>query len=142
LREESLRRIVRGIELYKQGLAPLLVVLGNSSELELRSRLANNMGVPAAAIRAIETNTTTREEASRTTALLRENNGHRILLVTESLHMRRAKVLFEHEGFKVSPGVSPNYTHGTFFPGDRLWLAMRVVQEFTALIYYRLAGYI
>jgi uncharacterized SAM-binding protein YcdF (DUF218 family) len=142
LREESMRRIVHGMELYQQGLAPLLIVLGNSSEIELRSRLARNMGIPASAIRTIETNTTTREEASRTAELLREHNGHRILLVTESLHMRRAKVLFEHEGFEVWPAVSRSYSSGIFFPGDRLWLAMRVGQEFTALLYYRLAGYI
>src|SRR5262245_17874939 len=47
LNQESLRRTVRGIELYKQGLAPLLVLLGparpdelNPTEAEVRASLA------------------------------------------------------------------------------------------------------
>src|SRR5262245_51029632 len=87
LRAESMRRIVRGMELYKQDLAPILIVLGDSDETELRAELAQMMGVPSDAITKIKTNTTTREESTRTAALLRQRNGHRIILVTESLHM-------------------------------------------------------
>src|SRR5262245_46680947 len=39
LREESLRRLLHGLELYKEGLAPLLILLGNSSEIEIRAQL-------------------------------------------------------------------------------------------------------
>src|SRR5215475_6515561 len=62
LREESLRRIVRGMQLYKQGFAPLLIVLGSSNEIELRSQLAQSIGIPFNAIGKIEADTTTREE--------------------------------------------------------------------------------
>ena len=142
LREESMRRMSRGLELYKQGLAPLLIVLGSGSEIETRAKLALALGVPSSAIVRLETRTTTREEAERTAVLLRQQLGHRIILVTESLHMHRAKMLFERAGLEVSPAVSSDYSAGLTQPGDRLWLAMRVSQEFVALIYYRIAGYI
>jgi uncharacterized SAM-binding protein YcdF (DUF218 family) len=148
LKEESMRRLMRGVELYKQGLAPLVIVLGSglpgepsSSEAEVRSRLASAMGIPPDAIIQVET-TTTREESTQTASLLRPRDLHRIILVTESLHMRRAKLVFERAGFEVWPGVSANYPAALSLPADRLWLAMRVAQESAALIYYRLAGYI
>jgi uncharacterized SAM-binding protein YcdF (DUF218 family) len=130
------------MELYKRGLAPVLIVLGNSSEVQIRANLAQSMGIPEPAIRTLEVTTTTRDEAARTAALLRQLDGHSILLVTESLHMRRAKMLFERFGLEVWPAVSNDDAAAAFFPGDRLRLAMRISQEFTALLYYRLAGYI
>jgi uncharacterized SAM-binding protein YcdF (DUF218 family) len=142
LREESLRRLLRGLQLYKTGFAPVLVVLGNSSEIELRAQISEGLGVPADAIAKIETNTTTREEASKSALYLAQRNGHRVLVVTEALHMRRAQSLFERAGLEVSPAVSSDYTQGFVFPADRLWLAMRLSQEFTAVLYYRAAGYI
>jgi uncharacterized SAM-binding protein YcdF (DUF218 family) len=148
LKNESIRRVVRGVELYKQGLAPLLIVLGsalpgelNTSEPEVRSRFASAMGIPTDAIIKLET-TNTRVESIQTAGLLRPRNLHRIILVTESLHMRRAKLVFERAGFEVLPGVSAHYPAALSLPADRLWLAMRVAQESAALLYYRLAGYI
>ena len=148
LKNESMRRVVRGVELYKENLAPLLIVLGaglpdepNPSEAEVRLRFASAMGVPRDAIITLET-TTTREESTRTASFLHPRNLHRIILVTESLHMRRAKLVFERAGFEVLPGVSANYPAALSLPADRLWLAMRVTQESAALLYYRLAGYI
>ena len=149
LREESLRRAVRGIELYKQGLAPLLVVLGparrdepNISEAEVRSRLAQSLGIPTDAILKLESTTTTRDESIQTANLLRQRNVRSIILVTESLHMRRAQLTFERAGLEVRAAISSDYPKAINLPAPRLWLAMRVVQESAALIYYRLAGYI
>jgi uncharacterized SAM-binding protein YcdF (DUF218 family) len=149
LHEESMRRTVHGIELYKQGLAPSLVVLGparphepNPTEAEVRSKLARSMGIPPDAILKVETARTTRDESIQTGKLLQQRNVRRIILVTESLHMRRAKLAFERAGFEVLPAVSCHYPAAMLLPEERLWLAMRVLQESAALIYYRLAGYI
>jgi uncharacterized SAM-binding protein YcdF (DUF218 family) len=141
LREESLRRLVRGVELYKQNLAPLLVMLGSVPEFELRFKFARTVGVPPDAILNTAPTATTQEEAAQTSALLRQRNLHRIILVTESLHMRRAKLVFEQYGLEVLPAVSLD-SPGLIFPLDRLWLSLRIVQESAALLYYRLAGYI
>ena len=149
LNNESMRRTVRGVELYKQGLAPILVLLGppfdggsSPTEAAVRARFARTMGVPSEAIIKIENSMTTREESIHTASLLRQRNVHRIILVTESLHMRRAKLVFERTGLEVLPAISTDYPSSILRPAGRLWLAMRLVQESTALAYYRLAGYI
>jgi uncharacterized SAM-binding protein YcdF (DUF218 family) len=141
LREESLRRLARGIELFKQDLAPLIVMLGSTPEVAIRARFARAVGIPQDAIVNIAPTATTQEESIQTSDLLRQRTVHRILLVTESLHMRRAKLVFERSGFEVLPAVSLD-SPGLTRPADRLWLSMRIVQEGAALIYYRLAGYI
>src|SRR5438105_9761294 len=101
LDDESLRRTVRGIELFKSNVAPVIVFSGKESveeptmtEAELRTKLALTMGVPRDAIIKEETANTTRDESIRISALLTARGVLDILLVTESAHMRRAKYLF------------------------------------------------
>ena len=149
LGDESMRRVLRGIELYKKGLAPLIVLSGRSrldqpfpTEAEIRARLAGVAGIPREAILKEETANTTREESIRIGTLLKERNIRRIILVTESFHLRRAKRVFEREGLEVLSGPSDDYSNALRSPGDRLWLAMRVAMEAFALVYYRAAGYV
>jgi uncharacterized SAM-binding protein YcdF (DUF218 family) len=149
LGEESLRRAIRGIELYKQGLAPVIVFSGPGrdeqsklTEAGIRARLAMTMGIPPEVILKEETANTTREESVHIAAQLRLRNISRILLVTESLHMRRARFVFERAGLRVLPAASADYTVTATSPGDRLWLTIRILQESAALMYYRAAGYI
>ena len=130
-------------------MAPLIVLSGtgradepNPTEAEIRAKLAAAMGIPSEAILKEETANTTREESAHIAAQLRQRNVSRILLVTESLHMRRAKLVFERAGLQVLPAASADYSIALVSPGDRLWLAIRIMQESTALIYYRMAGYI
>lgn len=148
LPEESLRRLLRGVTLYKQGFAPVLVVDGTSrpdapdlSEAEARSRIARTMGVPPEAILKEETATSTTDESHRIARLLQPRNAHRVILVTEGFHMHRAKRVFEKAGFEVMPALSADYPGTMRSPRGRLWLALRVTQESAALVYYRLAGY-
>jgi uncharacterized SAM-binding protein YcdF (DUF218 family) len=149
LMDESMRRLVAGIELFKRGMAPLLVVSGPGrpdapvpTEATVRAKLAETMGIPPDAILPEGAVNSTREESVRISSTLRARNATRILLVTESLHMRRAKLVFEHAGLKVQPAVSDDYPAVLLSPQDRLWLTLRIVQEGAGLIYYRLAGYI
>jgi len=149
LNQESLRRAIAGIDLYRQKLAPVIVLSGphsnrgsGSSEAEARANLAIGMGVPPEAIIKEQTANTTREEAVHIAETLHKRSIHRILLVTDSLHMRRAKLVFERSGLEVSPAASADYTVAAVSPADRLWLAMRVAEESLALLYYRLARYI
>lgn len=143
---ESMRRLIAGIELFKKGLAPLLVVSGPGSlapsEGAVRAKLAGEMGIPPGAILEEETANTTYEESIHIANTLRGRNAGRILLVTDSLHMRRAKQVFERAGLQVQPADSADYPALVTSPADRLWLATRIVRESGALIYYRLAGYI
>jgi len=147
LERESLRRTVRGIILQRTGLAPLLVLLGPArdggpSEAEVRADLARRFGVQPEAILTEATAWTTRDEASRVRALLRPRGVRRILLVTNSQHMLRAEALFERAGFEVLPVTADDLSDTVDSPEGRLELTRIVVQEFLALVYYRVAGYL
>ena len=149
LLDESLRRAMCGIELYKTGFAPLIVFSGPGrsdapmpTEADVRSSLAVKMGIPSEAILKEETAKSTQEESTHISRLLKTRNIHKILLVTESIHMRRGQLLFQHEDMEVFTAASDNYPAVLFSAQDRVWLVMRSLQETMALIYYRLAGYV
>ena len=147
--DESMRRAVHGLELYKRGLASLIIFSGPRrrdsqvpSEANARSRLAEDMGVPPNAIVKIEMVDTTRQESEEIADFLLKRNARRILLVTESLHMRRARLVFERAGLQVFPAPSDTYSKAAYSPKERLWLAIRVIEQSMALVYYQVAGYI
>jgi uncharacterized SAM-binding protein YcdF (DUF218 family) len=149
LGDESLRRTVRGIELYKATLASIIVFSGPArddepgrTEAEVKTQLALTMGVPQDAIIKDDRAYTTREESIHISSVLQAHDIHSILLVTESLHMRRSTYLFERAGMQVYPAPSDNFSVAATSPGERLQLAARILEETAALIYYRAAGYL
>jgi uncharacterized SAM-binding protein YcdF (DUF218 family) len=149
LTDESMRRLIRGMSLYKEGRAPLLVLLGPSlqtrpgrSEAASRAQFAVEFGIPKDAVVTIETAMTTHEESVLTADALRIRRVGKILLVTESIHMRRAKLLFEKAGFTVLPVSSDRFFEVALSPQERLRLGLRLAQETVGLVYYRIAGYI
>jgi uncharacterized SAM-binding protein YcdF (DUF218 family) len=144
---DSLHRAVRGIALYHQGYAPLIVLSGyagtrGSSEAEVRAELARTLGVPRVALLAEARAFTTREEAVRIGRTLRERGSRTILLVTDSLHMRRARALFERVGLAVLPAGADSRSVLEMFPEGRLKLMRAVLGEWLAIGYYRIAGYL
>jgi len=145
LSAESTRRTDHGIELYQQGLAPRLILLGGTreggpSEAEIRARVARLHAIPAEAIVTESRARTTREEAVRVRDLARSRGIRTVLLVTNSGHMARARPLFERAGFEVHVAPSDTYFAPTA-PEARLGLMRDIVQEVFGWIYYRIAGY-
>lgn len=143
----SLRRAVHGIALHQQGLAPLLVFSGSygegpRSETGLRVDLARTCGVSEAAILTDSWARSTRDEAVRGRALLQPRRVRTILLVTDSLHMARAKRLFERAGFDVVAAPADDLPDSPTAPEGRLQIFRRVFQEVSAMLYYRAAGYL
>lgn len=143
----SWRRLVHGILLYRQGLAPLLVLAGSTpptgpSEAEVRARTARELGVPSGAILPVTGANTTREEALRVGAELRSRGVRSILLVTGPLHLVRARAVFERQGLVVRPAPVGELSLHPQKPGERLALAQSVAQELLGTLYYRLAGYL
>lgn len=144
---DSLTRAVRGITLYREGRAPLLVFSGTSSnggpsEAQVRAELAQALGVPSEAILTEASALTTREEAVRIGATLRARQARRILLVTNSHHMRRARVLFERVGLQVLPATADARSGAGTSPEARLRIMQELLGEWLALGYYRVAGYL
>lgn len=142
LGKNSLRRAVQGIVLYRQGLAPLIVFSGTSYEgspveSEVRASLARQLGVPQEAILLESHADTTAEEAENITAQLRQRGVKRILLITNSLHLRRAVPRFEKFGLKVFPVAVNDPPISTDGPDGRLALMVYTVREVLAQWLYR-----
>ena len=91
-------RAKRGIELYKQGLAPTIVFSGAAlddgpSNAREMASLARRSGVPERAIIIDEAAQTTYQNATNTKGLL-ATQPERVLLVTSPYHQRRTLLTF------------------------------------------------
>lgn len=144
LSERSLRRAVHGIRLYHRKLAPVIVLHGpwqghSAPEAATRADLARELGVPSEAI-VLAAGRTTREEAEQSWKQLSPHGRTRILLVTGSHHMWRARAMFEREGFDVLPAPVDEAAPTSSRPEVRLGLARSLLQEGMARLVYRLAG--
>ena len=138
LTNRSLRRLLRGVDLYADGLASLVVLSGSADETRTRSSLARGLGVPAAAILTAAPARTTREETEEVRKLLFPLGQRRILLVADPIDMPRARALMERAGFTVRP--APTAATGPSHPEARLGLLRDLLIELSAWAYYRLTG--
>jgi uncharacterized SAM-binding protein YcdF (DUF218 family) len=148
LQDQSLRRTVEGIRLFKENLASILILSGPprskqaaTSEAKVRRDLAVQLGVPALQISLIENVATTRDEASEVAKFLKDKNASSVVLVTDALHMKRAMKTFENLRITVLPAPSGDLSASARSATERLELMESVLRQGTALMLYRLAGY-
>jgi uncharacterized SAM-binding protein YcdF (DUF218 family) len=143
LEDNSLRRTVHGVRLFRQGLAPRLVLLGSeyhgAVEAEVRARYAADLGVPHGALIVESGGLSTRHEAQRVRAHLGARRPA-IILVTGLHHMPRARRVFEREGMAVSASPVLEESMRPVRPQSRLALVRAMAQEAVARVYYRMAG--
>ena len=115
--ERMRRRVALGVELYRDGTAPLLVLSGGGdgpiAEARAMRDLAHAAGVPATALLLEPESRNTFENAGNTARLLREAGKSRIVLVSDRLHLPRASRLFRQAGLDVVgvAGVPPSSIH-------------------------------
>lgn len=114
---ESRARVEHGVELYRAGRAPWIVMSGGEStpgviEADVMASHAERVGVPAAAIVREGRSLDTIENVRFSVALLRARLGRspRVLLVTSDYHSDRAAQLLlcagvEVEASPVDPGL-------------------------------------
>lgn len=103
-------RVWQGARLYKQGVAPRLVLSGGQFEADPRKEAEApgmkmfmlDMGVPENALLIEGNSRTTFENALRTRELLGKDSRN-IALVTSAFHMGRSVLWFEKAGFTVYP---------------------------------------
>lgn len=120
------RRAEKAAELYRQGLAPLMIFSGGvvgkfSSEASVARDLAVRAGVPPAACVLEEASHTTRENAEQTAALLRSRRIDEVVLVSDGYHLFRAGRLFAAQGIRTQPVASRR----ALTTGDRVYWTMR-----------------
>jgi uncharacterized SAM-binding protein YcdF (DUF218 family) len=143
---ESTRRLNLGVDLYRRGLAPVLVFLGGGvaggpAEAYVRAEQARLHGVPVAAILTETRAHTTLEEAARVKALLEPRGVRTVLLVTNAGHLLRARPLFERAGFEVRAAPS-DASFESDSPASRLTTMEVLAKELLGWLYYQVAGYI
>ena len=157
-KDASRQRTACGAELWRQGLAPTLLLTGGDatvfrtgpSEASEMKRWALRLGVSESALRLEEKSRTTYENALQTKAML---GAARILLVTAAYHMPRAVGLFEKQGVVVTPvacGFEAQHrpqeawaraTLFDFIPTvNALLLTTEAVDEVIGILVYWLAG--
>ncbi len=104
--EPMLRRVVRGVELYREGYAPRLLLTGGGStkesgilEAEAMAQIASRLGVPYQDILIESTSTNTFENAGFSQILLQK---HRlmsgisgIILVSSWWHLKRVRLIMK-----------------------------------------------
>jgi uncharacterized SAM-binding protein YcdF (DUF218 family) len=103
------RRVECGVRLYREGVAPVLLLSGGGSgpepEAEIMLRIALAHGVPQAAV-LIEPHSRDTVGNAREAALLLRMHGLRtVVLVSDHAHLRRAAPLFRLAGVAVA-GIS------------------------------------
>ncbi|MEZ5287572.1 MAG: ElyC/SanA/YdcF family protein [Vicinamibacterales bacterium] len=138
----SMRRIMLGARLFKEGRAPLLVVSGGQAGgrcpvADGMANLAKDLGVPADRIVIEREASSTEENARRTAPLLRGRGVSHLVLVTDRLHMKRAIGVFEHQGFDVEPSAVPIYE----VHPDNVSMLLAGARESVALAYYGARGW-
>ena len=159
LTEESMRQTACGADLYRQGIAPSLLVTGGDArvfglgpaEATVMKEFAGRLGVPAAAIITEDQARTTYENAARTKALLGDRTS--IILVTSATHMPRAAALFRAQGFDVFPYPCGFHERNRVTEGwdtisifdvlPATWAFREVseaIEELAGIAVYRLAG--
>lgn len=93
-------RIEHAVSLYKQGLAPRIIISGET-ELEKETGIsilkiyAQSLGVSGESVEVQNRSLSTYEDAVYVDRLLRERKYRSFILVTSPLHSRRSSILFK-----------------------------------------------
>lgn len=100
-------RLDRAYELFKLGLAPVVITTGGSgadpsfSEGGVGRDYLMHRGIPERNLIAETQGSDTAQSAQRVGVILRANHFHTCLAVSDEYHVFRIKVLLEHEGMQV-----------------------------------------
>jgi uncharacterized SAM-binding protein YcdF (DUF218 family) len=134
---EHVYRQARALELYQEGLAPLILVSGVGDAKGMVLWLKNN-GVPETAIQSEPNSHSTQENAQLTLPMLRALKAQRVILVTSWFHSRRALAVYRKAApdleFISLPTVADRPSvRGRMLRGER-W---RVLYEYIKVIGYR-----
>jgi uncharacterized SAM-binding protein YcdF (DUF218 family)/glycosyltransferase involved in cell wall biosynthesis len=140
-------RVARAVELYRAGMAPRLVFSSGYvfafPEAEVMRQLAIDLGVPADVIKLETRASSTYENVTFVTAMLRAEGRRSALLVTSPYHVRRAVLTWRTQ----SPGiaVTPVEARSQFYTregGASLEQIRGFLHEYEAIAAYWWRGWI
>ncbi len=146
VRPEQLQssRLAAGARAWLSGRAPIVILSGGGedgdSEAQRMAAAIAKLGVPADVLILEDRSRNTRDNAMFTAALAERRGVHRVLLVTSSLHMPRASLLFRKAGVEVFPVPVPERAmratwRERWVPSfGALWRSGRALKEFAGLL--------
>jgi len=129
-------RVQRAVDLYKQGLAPLLVLSGTPAgfrthEAEIMQRHAEYLGVPPDRILTVKHDAdSTKQEAEAVVPILKAKGLNEVILVTSNYHTARAKRIFAKAAGPAGPRFLASPTGDGLFNPDGWWTRRRYAQTF------------
>ncbi len=159
-------RVLYGAELYKQGLAPIIIVSGGriawrgsgSPESKDMAEILTQVGVPPSAIIQEPSSYNTRENAVNVQKILNSRKIKNILLVTSAMHMPRSLAIFKRQKITAFAAptdflVSTNEFQEIQSSFEAKLLASlpdsgalqnftRALKEYIGLVIYRLRGWV
>ena len=114
-------RIRHGIDLYKRGLAPKLIFTGGYggvgarfSESQVARRYALRQGVPDKAILIESLSRNTHENLRQASLLMHEHDVHRVIIVSDPLHMARSLRISRSLGINAVGSPTPTSRFRSF----------------------------
>lgn len=135
-------RLDHALDLYRQGLAPVLVVTGGKmegdafTEAEAAAGYLTAQGVPPEAILYENAGTDTWQSLQGVAQVAADNGLGRLLLVSDGFHLFRLKVMAQDLGLDVATSPAPDSPIRVGGPGERAYM----LRELAALIEHKLPG--
>lgn len=130
-------RLQHGLNLYRKGLAPLVITLGggyeadgNHTEGGVGKAYMLAHGVPRAAIVAETLSDDTEESVARLAAIARENNLRSIIVVSDGTHLFRVQAICRRDGLNVY--TSPRAVEGSISRETQLKRLTHEILSYTA----------
>jgi len=155
----NIDRLLQAVSLYKKGKIKKILVTGASGDLIYRNHKEGKMmydflrkiGIPGGDILVDTLAENTHQNAVYVKKMLGDGGEHlKLLLITSSLHMRRARACFEHENLKadlyatnpVSTSVRWNFEFLFVPDASNLLIWNGIVHEIFGYAVYKIYGYI
>ncbi len=129
-------RVRHAVQLFKRGLAPLLVLSGTpmgfrTHEADVMRRHAEFLGVPSTRILTVKQNgDSTKEEAGVVVPILKRRGLKEVILVTSNYHTARAKRIFERAAGLYGPHFLASPVNDGLFEPDGWWKRRRFAKTF------------
>jgi len=129
-------RVRHAVQLFKRGLAPLLVLSGTpmgfrTHEADVMRRHAEFLGVPSTRILTVKQNgDSTKEEAGVVVPILKRRGLKEVILVTSNYHTARAKRIFVRAAGPYGPHFLASPVNDGLFEPDGWWMRRRYAKTF------------
>jgi len=152
-------RILQAVSLYKSGKIKKMLISSGSGSLMFRDMLESSLlkrylvsiGIPDTAMLIDSVSDNTYQNAVNTAQILKKENTHgKLLLITSSIHMRRAMACFKKAGLTVTPYSTNKQTGRRIFDFGHFFIPSidaidswdKLIHEVAGYLMYKIAGYL